>query len=391
MMPFASVRKSLTKILFWGSVDLVIYTYFLFPLLTVLRGKLFPRPLHVDQNDNSLLPTVSLLIAAYNEADVIQAKLENAVALDYPADKLEIIVVSDGSDDGTNEIVTAFPSERVRLLALPRQGKNSAVNTAVSHARHAILVFTDADSMLNADALTHLMQPLLDPDVGGAAGDYHYQKIRGKGDGERAYWDFDRQLKQMQSLSGSISSATGQIYAIRRELFQTVPPTVTDDAYISRTVLAAHKRLVFVPEAVARGPIADASGEYRRKVRITTRGLNCVWQQRHLLNPLRYGMISWQLFSHKVLRRVMALPLLVTAVTAPLLWSEGWFYRLAALAQTGLHGAALLGWLADKKQWKKIKLLTLPYHFDMVNIATLVALKNLVRGTRFDVWMAERG
>lgn len=383
--------KPLSKLLFWGSVGLLLYTYLLFPLLTLLRGKLFPRPLNPGADGSSQLPSVSLLIAAYNEADVIQAKLENAVALTYPSDKLEIIVVSDGSDDGTNDIVAAFPSERVRLLALPRQGKNSAVNTAVSYACHDILVFTDADSMLNNDALSHLMQPFTDPEVGGAAGDYHYQKIQGKGEGERAYWSFDRLLKQMQSQSGSISSATGQIYAIRRELFQMVPPNVTDDAYISRSVIAAHKRLVFVPEALATGPIADAAGEYRRKVRITTRGLNCIWQQRGLLNPQQYGSMAWQLLSHKVLRRLMALPLLVTAVTAPLLWHQNWLYRLAALGQFALHGAALAGWLADRNHWHKSKLITLPYHFDMVNIATLVALKNLVAGTRFDVWSAERG
>lgn len=384
-------NRPLPKFLFWGSVALLVYTYLLFPLLTVLRGLLAPRPLRPSGDSRADLPGASLLIAAYNEADVIQAKLENAVALDYPPDKLEIIVVSDGSDDGTNDIVRAFPSDRVRLLALPRQGKNSAVNTAVSHARHDILVFTDADSMLNPDALLHLLAPFSDPQIGGAAGDYRYQKTPQKGEGERAYWQFDRLLKRMQSQSGSISSATGQIYAVRRQLFQSVPPNVTDDAYISRTVLAAHKRLVFVPEATARGPIADAAGEYRRKVRVTTRGLNCVWQQRALLNPLRYGSVSWQLLSHKVLRRLMALPLLVTAVTAPLLWRQGWLYRLAALGQLGLHGTALVGWLAQQRGRRPAKLLSLPTHFDMVNLATLVALKNLATGVRFDVWTAERG
>lgn len=386
-----TTRPSLRKTLFWGTVALIVYTYLLYPLLTLLRGKLFPRPLRLAPDATRDLPGVSLLIAAYNEADVIQAKLENAVALTYPPEKLEIIVVSDGSDDGTNEIVAAFPSPRVRLLALPRQGKNSAVNTAVSHAQHDILVFTDADSMLSPDAITHLVQPFTDAAVGGAAGDYHYQKIQHKGDGERTYWGFDRQLKLMQSRSGSISSATGQIYAIRRSLFQTVPPNVTDDAYISRSVLSAYHRLVFVPKAMAHGPIADAAGEYRRKVRVTTRGLNCVWQQRHLLNPLRYGALAWQLWSHKVLRRMMALPLLVTAVTAPLLWTQGWLYQLAAVGQMALHAAALVGWLFRDTRWGKSKLLSLPYHFDMVNVATLVALKNLLSGTRFDLWSAERG
>ncbi len=383
-------RKPAARALFWASLSLLIYTYAIYPLLTLLRGKLAPRPLQADDSQPDW-PAVSLIIAAYNEADVIQQKLANAAALSYPADKLEIIVASDGSDDGTNDMVAAFPDPRVRLLALPRQGKNATVNTAVSHAQHDLLVFTDADSMLDPDAITHLVRPFADPDVGGAAGDYHYQKARHKGTGERTYWQFDRTLKRMQSRSGSVSSATGQIYAIRRLWFQPVPPNVTDDAYISRSVLTAHKRLVFVPEAIATGPIADAAGEYRRKVRVTTRGLNCVWQQRHLLHPRHYGAVAWQLWSHKVLRRLMALPLLVTAVTAPLLWAQSALYRLAALGQFALHGAALIGWLGHGTRWGKTKLLTLPYHFDMVNLATLVAVKNLLVGKRFDVWSAERG
>lgn len=187
-----------------------------------------------------------------------------------------------------------------------------------------------------------------------------------------------------------MTSATGQIYAIRRKLFQPVPPGVTDDAQITRGIIDAGQRLIFEPKAVARGPIADSRGEFRRKVRVTTRGLNGVWQQRHLLNPLDYGWYALQLFSHKVLRRLMAIPLLLLALTTPILWPIHNGYRLAALGQLTFHSLAAMGWLLQETAVGRSKLLTFPFHFDMINAATIVGLTNLMRGQSYDVWDAER-
>ena len=379
--------------LFWLSVASFVYVYALFPALTLLFGWLFPKPVRhkYDEANEADWPSLTLLIAAYNEAEVIQAKLENSVGLRYPAGKIEIVVASDGSEDGTNEIVAAFADERVRLLALPRLGKNQVLNTAVPQTHGDILVMTDADSMMADDALIHLVAPFADPSIGGTAGDYHYVAAGNKGTGERTYWDFDRLIKEMQSQSGNVIGATGQIYAVRRELFSPVPPSVTDDAYISRSAIANHQRLLFVPTAVATGPVADSAGEYRRKVRITTRGLNTVWQQRYLLNPFTYGAYAWQLFSHKVLRRLMGIPLFLLALTAPLLWSRGWLYKLATIGQVAFHSLALLGFLGQGKTWGRKKVITLPFHFNMIYVAALQGAFNLVRGRRFDVWQAERG
>lgn len=378
--------KQAAKSLFWGSLAVIFYTYVGFPLLTLLRGLLWSKPFR----RHSDTPAVSFIIAAHNEAAVIQQKLDNTLALDYPHDCLEIIVASDGSDDDTNNIAAGY-GPPVRLLALPRQGKNHAVNQAALAATHHILVFTDADSMLEAAALRHLVAPFGDPAIGGVGGDYRYATAGAQGEGERTYWSFDRLLKEMQSRSGSMTSATGQIYAVRRELFQPVPAGVTDDAQVTRGIIGAGYRLVFEPKAVARGPIADASGEFRRKVRVTTRGLNGVWQQRSLLNPLVYGWYGVQLFSHKVLRRLMAFPLLILTLTAPLLWSGHWLYKLAAVGQMALHGLALLGYWLRGTAVGRAKLFVLPFHFDMVNIAAIMGLTNLLRGQSFDVWAAERG
>jgi cellulose synthase/poly-beta-1,6-N-acetylglucosamine synthase-like glycosyltransferase len=373
--------------LFWGSLGLMLYTYLGFPLLLALRAWLRPRAVKRDE----ITPSVSMIIAAYNEASVIAKKLDNALSLDYPQDKLEIIIASDGSDDGTNDIVANYGSPQVRLIALPRQGKNRTLNASVPTARGEILVFSDADSMLAPDALRQLVASFADPEVGGVGGDYRYPTDVAEGAGERSYWDVDRITKQFQSRGGSMTSATGQIYAVRRALWQPVALSVTDDFFTSVRVLAAHKRLVFEPGAVAFGPIAESSdAEFQRKVRVTTRGLNAVWLSRHLLNPFEYGFYSLQLLTHKVLRRLMGVPFFIVALSAPTLWRRGWLYKLATISQTGLHGAALLGYLLRGTKLGRLKLLSLPFFLDMVNVAALVALVRLLRGERRDVWTPQR-
>ena len=381
------MQRTSTWWLFWGAVSLTAYTYIGFPLLLALRGLLRPKPF----KRGSETPSVSLVIVAHNEAPVIINKLDNARSLDYPRDRLEIIVASDGSDDGMNELLAAYNSDQVQLLVLPRQGKNRSLNAAVATTQGEILVFSDADSMLAPDALRHLVAPFSDPNVGGVGGNYYYATNTDEGTGERAYWNVDRVLKRLQSRAENMTSATGQIYAIRRTLFKPVPMSVTDDFYTSVQVVSAHRRLVFEPLAVAQGPVAASSNaEFKRKVRVMTRGLNGVRLSSHLLNPFQYGFFAIQLLSHKVLRRLMAIPLFVLAVTAPLLWGHGRFYRIASLLQFGLHGAALIGFLARSTRIGKLKMFSLPFFFDMVNIASLVAATNVLRGKRQDVWVTQR-
>ena len=232
--------------LFWAAIALVLYTYLLFPLLLLLRGLIWRQRYH----SAPITPSVSLIIAAYNEANNIGAKLDNALAMDYPRDRLEVLVASDGSNDGTNTIVQEYATRGVRLLALPRQGKAAALNTAVMQAQGEILVFSDANSMYVPDAIHALVRPFADPKVGGVAGNQCYRKKNDSGAtnaGEHSYWNFDRKLKQLQSEAGNAISATGAIYAIRRSLFQPAPDGVTDDFTISTGVIAQGYRLVFAP------------------------------------------------------------------------------------------------------------------------------------------------
>ena len=387
----------IAELVFWGGVAMVAWTYVLFPACLWLRARLSPHPHRVGD----ATPSVSLVICAYNEAASLGARLENALALDYPSDRLEIVVASDGSTDGTNAIARGFASRGVRLLALPRQGKIPALNAAVASARGEVLVFSDANSLYESGALRALLRPFADPGVGGVAGDQRYLRageLPDGGEGERAYWDFDRLLKRWQSAAGSVTSSTGAIHAIRRELFRSVPSGVTDDFWISTNVVAQGRRLVFANDAAAWEPATPASGsEFRRKVRVITRGLRAVWLMRELLNPLRHGFYSLQLFSHKVLRRLAIVPMAAILLATPWLWNAGSFYRGAALVQLVFYLAAALGALLPPLEttapgWARrlVKLLALPTFFCMANAAAGLAALNVARGHRIDSWEPQR-
>jgi cellulose synthase/poly-beta-1,6-N-acetylglucosamine synthase-like glycosyltransferase len=376
--------------LFWSAVGLIIYTYILFPVLVFLRGLLFPLP----SRTADITPSVSMIIAAYNEANSIGAKLDNILSLDYPRDCLEVVIASDGSTDGTDEIVRSYADQGVKLLTLPRQGKAPALNAAVAASSGEVLVFSDANSMYAPEAIRALVRRFADPEVGGVAGDQQYlakASVSSSSDGERSYWNFDRKLKQFQSRAGNVISATGAIYAIRRSLFRPVITGVTDDFVTSTSVIAQGYRLVFAADAIAYEPVAKSSStEFGRKVRVITRGLRGVLVMRKLLNPFRYGFYALQLFSHKLLRRLVVFPLLVLMVVSPLLWWRGFFYKAATLIQAGLYGCGVLGMLLSRTRLGRLKIFTIPFYFCMVNAASLLATVNILRGQRIVLWEPQR-
>lgn len=381
----------LLQALFWATFTAIVFTYVVFPAIIFVRGRLVRKPVRSAE----ITPTITMVIAAHNEAANIGAKLDNVLAMDYPREQLEVIVASDGSNDGTNEIVRGYAEHNVRLLALPRQGKAPALDAGVAAAQGDILVFSDANSMYHPQSLRALARPFADPEVGGVAGNQVYIAEPGEGltgDGEQSYWSFDRKLKQSQSASGNAISATGAIYAIRRSLFRGVPVGVTDDFAVSTDVIAQGYRLVFAPDAIAYEPVASTGGiEFGRKVRVITRGLRGVLiVRRELLNPLRFGFYAFQLLSHKVLRRLVAFPLLLLLLLSPLLWNAGLVYQLATVLQLAFYGCALLGMLLRNQRIGRAKILTIPFFFCMVNVASMIAAINLIRGHRIDFWEPQR-
>jgi GT2 family glycosyltransferase len=388
---------AIAMIAFWGAAALLAWSFVGFPLVLAARAALAAAPsprrfAEAGDGDDDEWPRVSYVIVVHNERAVILDKLENTAQLRYPRAKLEVIVASDGSDDGTDELVKQWSgSVPIRLLSLPRLGKNGALNAAVAEASGDVLAFSDADSMLEAGALERLVAPFADPSVDGVGGDYHYGAAADEGRGERTYWSIDRIWKRLESRSGSMTSATGQIYAIRAEVFEPVPDGVTDDFFVSTGAVARGGRLFFAEDAVARGPVADtADAEFSRKVRLMTRGIGSVMARRALLDPRRTGFYAVQLLTHKLLRRLCGLPVLVALLATPWLFDVHGFYRLALGAQVVVHVAAAVGWLARDRALGRSRVLSIPLFFDLVNVAGVLALTGHLRGQRHLGWVPYR-
>jgi cellulose synthase/poly-beta-1,6-N-acetylglucosamine synthase-like glycosyltransferase len=377
--------------LFWFCVAYVLYVYAGFPLLVLLRARVARKPYRLGEQT----PSATVLIAARNEEAVIRSRIENLLSLDYPPEALDVVVASDGSDDATNDIVHAYEGARVRLLALPRVGKPEALNAAVGAATGEILVFSDANSIFRPDAIRRLVEPFADPAVGGVAGNQVYLPAEG-GDssvvGEHQYWDFDRVLKRAESDAGSVSGATGAIYAIRRPLFTTLRADVNnDDLLNSLGVVAQGHRLVFAPEAVAFEHAADATkATFDRRVRVMVGGFRCLLVMRGLLNPLRYGFFAVQLLTRKVLLRTMVIPLAVLSLLAPLLWSSGLLYRLLTVGEGLFYALALGGFALRNRPVSQHRLLALPAYFCLVNLASAKALAQVALGIDQARWEPAR-
>ncbi len=381
-------RVGISLVIFWASLGAIVFTLGFFPAIVALRALVIPRPYRAGDVE----PTISIVIAARNESAAIGDKLDNIAHVDYPAGSVEVIVASDGSDDATNEIVKGCTDRRFRLVELGRVGKAAALDAAVSVSSGEILVFSDANSMFSTDAIRELVRPFADPEVGGVAGNQQYQRGGMKqGAGESGYWVLETALKAAETRRGSAISATGAIYAIRRSLYEPPPDGVTDDFAISTGVIARGKRLVFAPRAIAFEPVASSQGiEYGRKVRIMTRGLRAVLFRKALLNPRRSGFYAVQLLIHKVFRRLIVFPLAMVAASTPALVDRGLFYQVAAVAQVTVYGAGILGLVLARTRLGRVKLLSMPAFFCMVNFAAAHAAWNVLTGHRIIRWEPAR-
>lgn len=328
---------------FWAAAALVGWTLVGFPLACAAVAALRPRPVRRAP----IRPELTVVICAHDEADRIVAKLDNLEAQEYPPDRLRVIVASDGSTDGTVEAARARPRRfgSFEVLDLPRTGKNGALRAALERAVTDIVVCTDADALLAPDALARLVAPFADPTVGAVAG--HQRTLEAGGPdadhsvaGERWHRRMETALKRLESATGSAVGATGALYAVRRALIDGIPDDVTDDFWCSTAAVVAGRRLVFAADAVAYEPVAGTwRAEHRRKERLIARGLRGVWGRRRLADPRRTGWYAVVLVTHKVLRRLLVVPALTMAVTAPLLWPRGRWYRLATGAEVALAAA----------------------------------------------------
>lgn len=381
----------LLKLIFWLCVLVILYTYVGYPIFLYLIAKIRKRTV----KKSPISPSVSLIIAAYNEEKAIEAKIQNSLHLDYPCSAMEIIIASDGSTDRTDKIVQKYTPKGVKLLCLPRKGKLNALDAAVACSNNEILVFSDANTIYDPQAVKKLVANFADSEVGGVCGNMRYLKsvnTDNTSKGEHFYWKYDKWLKSMESVVESIVGADGAIYAIRRALYRK-PATdnVIDDFAISTAVIEQGYRLVFEKEAIGyEEPMPRAEIEFSRKLRIINGGFMSLLLRKNLFNPFRYGLYSLILLSHKLLRRLIPFFLLSLLISSWLLKIEGDFYLQTAFLQIIFYFWAFISFLVRKTQIGKWKIFYLPFFFCLANAAALWAILNLIAGKRVRLWNPSR-
>lgn len=383
--------EMLLYVVFGCSMATLLYAYGGYPVLVRLWGRFRPRP--VAAGPSAL--TVTVVIAAYNEEEVIGERLANLFATDYPGHLIQAIIASDGSTDRTEAIVSSVSDDRVHLMSLPRQGKIPALNEAVRHARGEILVFSDANTEFERNTLTNLLRSFKDPAVGGVVGNTGYKIAKdseSSSHGENLYWGYDTGLKEAESRCGSVVSAHGGLYAIRRELFE--PPqdaSVTDDFFISTGVVAKGRRLVFEKDARAyEYAVVGAQQEFGRRVRLMTRGIRSLYLRRNLLNHRVHGFYSVALASRKLVRRLTWFALFTLLASSIALAGSHPVFLVAALAQVGFYGVALVGWALRRRPIGRHRVFYVPFFFCMANLAAMLATLRFIRGDRIALWQPQR-
>ncbi len=380
----------LLQVLFWLSVGLVLYVYAGYPALLYLFTRKRNR---IASSAGGTTPRVTLLISAYNEKAVITEKLHNSLALEYPRDCIEIIVISDCSDDGTDDAVLNFSARGVRLVRqTERLGKSAGLNLGVPQATGEILIFSDANSMYDSQAIGKLVRHFSDPRVGYVVGNCAYAGIAGQppsAESEGLYWKLETWLKEKESDFGSVVGGDGAIYAIRRDLFTPLQATDINDFLNPLQIILWGFRGVYDRSAVCYEEAGDSfRKEFRRKVRIVSRSLNAVRRVAKVLLPWNQPRHWLALVSHKVLRWFVPVFSFIALFTSVLLWGVP-FYRLIALLQVSFYVLAVCG-LAMQASKATPKVFYLPYYFCLVNVASLLGVIKFLRGSLSPTWQTIR-
>lgn len=379
------------EFVFWISVFLILYPYFVYPLILLALASVKPRPVRLGTWE----PSVTILIPAYNEVDCIFATVQNKLELEYPSAKLQIIVVSDGSNDGTDDTVRQFAGCGVQLLRREgREGKAAALNEAVTHATGDIVVFSDANSLFDVDALRYIVENFADPDIGYVTGSLSFVNddtagVSGTGGG--TYLRFENLLRATESRVGSIIGVNGGVDAIRRELYTPIPRNLITDFVLPLKVIAAGKRVVF-DQRVRSQEMANTeiSSEFRMRVRVALRALQGLAYMRHLLNPLRYPLASFCLVSHKVLRYLAFVFMVGALVTNIALALSSPVYRVLLGLHLAGYGIALMGLYAKLPGLLK-HITGAPCYLLMTYVAFAIASFRFCRGDTMATWRPRAG
>lgn len=348
----------MTTTLFWLCLAIVVYTYvgyglILYLLVFIKRLAIKAKPL-ADITDDCL-PEVTLMVCAYNEEDIISEKMSNTHSLDYPADRLHLVWVTDGSTDNTNSILSTYPDVKI-VFSPERRGKSAALKHGIKEVSTEIVMMTDANTMLNPEAVREIVRLMQDPKVGCVSGE---KKVMAKSDsdeaaqGEGLYWKYESALKRLDSELYSAMGAAGELCVIRRQLMTDIPDdTLLDDFVISMEIVRMGYKIAYTSKAFAMEyGSADLHEESKRKRRIAAGGLQSSWRLRSLMNPLRHPVVAFQFVSHRVLRWTITpvcLFALIPLNTILVLSSEGIIYTIIWILQILFYASALAGMRISK-------------------------------------------
>lgn len=381
------------KITLWISLFLIFYTFLGYGILLyiLIKIKRFFKGKPEVVADLNLLPTCTLIVAAYNEEQFIEEKIANTLALNYPQDRLKLIFITDGSSDQTPGLIGKYPE--IKLMHKPdRLGKIVAVHRAMQEVQTEVVVFTDANTFLNKDALINICRHYSDPKTGAVAGEKRVmiEEKDGATAGEGFYWKYESKLKAWDSELYSVVGAAGELFSVKTSLYQPVPKnSVLDDFMISMLIAEKGFKIVYEPEAYATEKSSEnVSEELKRKIRIAAGGIQSIIWLKKLLNPFNQPMLSFQYISHRVLRWTITPFLMILCFLLNILIvvnEGGLIYQLLLVCQTGFYLSALLGLVLENRKIR-VKILFIPYYFSVMNYAVVAGIFRYFNGGQSVLW-----
>jgi len=378
-------------LIFWLSVVLIGYTYFLYPAILLLLRK---GRRSISLPADSYIPSVTVVVSVYNEENFLREKLSNMRELEYPRDKITFLFGSDGSNDRTNAILSAGSMPNMILKAFPRRrGKAQVLNDLVASVESEIIVFSDANTIFAPDVILKLARHFADPVVGAVCGSLILQsdKRTAGGFGESSYWKYEDAMKRLESQIKTTVSATGGVYALRRDLFKPLPTSkaVPDDFLLPMNVLREGKRIVFEPEALAYEKVSNSViGEFQRKVRIGTSAYYSISELGRLLHP-RTGFISFALWSRKLIRWFVPFCLILMLLSSMVLSYQSGFFLWTLAFQVLFYLCGFVGFLLERIRLR-IGVFGLPYYFAAMNLALLIGFVRFLMGWKPFTWEVVR-
>ena len=387
-LQYMNSMTAAARIVFWAAALLLFYVYAGYPLLLALLAMFLRR----RRPEPGYYPQISVLIAAYNEEAAIERKIRQTLELEYPADKIEVLVLSDCSTDRTDQIVKAFPDSRVRLIRMAeRRGKTHAQNEGIKQAKGDMIIFSDATAVYHRKALAYLACNYQDPRVGAVSGRYQYFDPEGDsptGLGSVAFWNYENMIKKLQSRIKTITGCCGCIYSVRKAAYTELAADVISDLVQPLQAIRKGFRVAFEDRALAYEETTQSTAEeFSMRVRVVTRAMRGLLSVSDLLKPWKFFWTAFQLWSHKVLRWMVPL-FLLTVLAANLLLLDSPFYRITLAVQLLFYAAAILNMLAPlHRKWKP---LGIPLFFCTLNAAALVSMVEICRGRKYVTWQTVR-